>query len=266
MVVAEDKTQDKLVDLTVSGALATITLTQPKKLNALNEPLLVQLGQAVSAIEQRDDVRVVLLRGEGRAFAAGADISAMSEMDPITANRFTRFAQSVFSRIERLPQVTVALVQGYALGGGNELAMSADLRISAEGTKFGQPEVGLGILPSFGGTQRLARIVGEGRALWLILLGQPIDAVEAERIGLVSEVVPADRLEQRGHEIADRLLALAPFALQVAKRSVYTGERLTIDDGLAFEASQFALCFATADQKEGMGAFLAKRKAVFTGE
>ncbi len=266
MVVEENTVQEKLVDLTVGGAVATITLTQPKKLNALNEPLLVQLDQAVSSVEKRDDVRVVLIRGEGRAFAAGADIGAMSKMDPIAANRFTRFAQAVFTRIEKLPQVTVALVQGYALGGGNELAMSADLRVAAEGTKFGQPEVGLGILPSFGGTQRLARLVGEGRALWMILLGNPIDAVEAERIGLVSEVVPADQLEKRGHEIADRLLALAPFALQVAKRSVYTGERLTIEDGLAYEATQFALCFATQDQKEGMSAFLEKRKAAFIGK
>lgn len=263
--MTENHVEEKLVGLEVGGAVATITLTEPRKLNALNEPLLVQLDQAVSAIEARHDVRVVLIQGEGRAFAAGADIRAMSRMDPGEAVRFSHFAQGLFTRIERLPQVTVALVQGYALGGGNELAMSADLRIAAEGTKFGQPEVGLGILPSFGGTQRLARIVGEGRALGLILLGRPIDAAQAERIGLVNEVVPADQLERRGHEIADRLLQLAPFALAVAKRAVYVGERLTIEDGLAFESSQFGLCFATEDQKEGMGAFLEKRKAAFTG-
>lgn len=264
--MTENQVQEKLVDLTIGGAVATITLTEPKKLNALNEPLLVQLDHVVSELEGRDDVRVVLIQGEGRAFAAGADIGAMSKMDPTGATRFSRFAQSIFTRIERLPQVSVALVQGYALGGGNELAMSADLRIAAEGTKFGQPEVGLGILPSFGGTQRLARIVGEGRALWLILVARNIDAAEAERIGLVDEVVPADQLEKRGHEVADRLLHLAPFALKVAKNSVYTGERLTIEDGLAYESAQFGLCFATQDQKEGMSAFLEKRKAAFTGK
>lgn len=258
--------QEKLVEWSAQGAVATIALNEEKKLNALNEPLLTQLNAAVTEIAARDDLHVVLISGNGRAFAAGADIGAMAKMDAVTSERFSRFAQTVFTKIEQLPQVTVALVQGYALGGGNELAMSADIRIAAEGTKFGQPEVGLGILPSFGGTQRLARIVGEGRALSLILLGQNIDAQEAYRIGLVTEVVPADQLEQRGQEIAARLTSLAPYALKVAKRAVYAGERLTIENGLEYEAALFGLCFGTHDQTEGMAAFLEKRHAQFTGQ
>lgn len=252
------------VTLEIEGPVATITLNQPKRLNALNPVLLESLAASVRQVEENPDLRVVLIRGAGRAFAAGADIKAMSAMSPIEAMQFSRSTQELFTRIEQLPQVTIALVQGYALGGGNELAMSADLRIAAQGTRFGQPEVGLGIIPGFGGTQRLARIVGEGRALELCLLAEQVDADRAERIGLVNEVVPADRLAERGRELAARLLELSGSALSATKESVYRGERMTIDDGLAFESKLMGVCFATPDRDEGLAAFLSKRRANFS--
>lgn len=258
--------EEKLVELRIDGQVADISLHQEKKLNALSAQLLEDLDAAIEAVAANLDVRAVLVRGEGRAFAAGADISAMAKMRALEAQRYAARAQGIFTKLEHLPQVTLALVQGYALGGGNELAMACDLRLAAEGTKFGQPEVMLGILPSFGGTQRLARIVGEGRALNLILTGAQIDAAEAYRIGLVNEVVPADQLDRRGTELAEKLAKIAPHALAVAKQSVYNGEDVSLSRGLAQEAALFGLCFATADQKEGMGAFLEHRQARFTGK
>lgn len=248
----------------VDGPTAVITLNQPERLNALNPVLLESLSAGVQRIEEDPDVRVVLIRGAGRAFAAGADIKAMSAMTPVEAMRFSRDTQRLFTRIEELPQVTIALVHGYALGGGNELAMSADLRIAAEGTEFGQPEVGLGILPGFGGTQRLARIVGRGRALELCLLATRIDATRAEHIGLVNEVVPADRLAERGRELAARVLKLSSSALNATKEAVHRGERMAIDDGLALESKLLGMCFAAPDRDEGLAAFLQKRRANFS--
>lgn len=252
------------VILDVDGATATVTLNQPKRLNALNPGLLAGLDACIQQIEKTPELRVVLLGGEGRAFAAGADIKAMATMNLVEAMHFSRNAQKLFTRIEQLPQVVIALIQGYALGGGNELAMSADLRIAADGTKFGQPEVGLGILPGFGGTQRLARIVGEGRALELCLLAEQIDAERAELIGLVNEVVPPDMLAERGRQLAARVLELSGSALAQTKEAVYRGERMTIDDGLALESKLMGVCFAAPDREEGLAAFLGKRKADFS--
>jgi enoyl-CoA hydratase/carnithine racemase len=184
----------------------------------------------------------------------------------VAAEQFARLGQAVFSKLEKLPQPTIALVHGYALGGGMELAMACDIRIAAEGTKFGQPEVTLGVIPGFGGSQRLPRIVGQGNALKLLLTGGMIDAVEAHRIGLVSEVVPMEELTPRGRAMAEQLCGLAPKALAWVKQAVYEGAELDQDKGLAYEASLFALCFSTNDQKQGMEAFLAKRKPTFEGK
>ncbi len=186
--------EDRYVELHVDGQIGTITLRREKQLNALNQTVLAQLNQVLDQLEVRSEVRAVLLRGEGRAFAAGADIAEMASLAPVAAEQFARLGQAVFSKLEKLPQPTIALVHGYALGGGMELAMACDIRIAAEGTKFGQPEVTLGVIPGFGGSQRLPRIVGQGNALKLLLTGGMIDATEAHRIGLVSEVVPMRNL------------------------------------------------------------------------
>jgi len=256
----------RMVALTVALRIATIVLRREKQLNALNETLLRQLDGVLDELATRTDVRVVLIRGEGKAFAAGADIAAMQPLTAIEAERFATAGQGVLNKLEHLSQPTIALVHGFALGGGMELAMACDVRIAAAGAKFGQPEVTLGVTPGFGGSQRLPRIVGQGRAMWLLLSGQWIDAEEAYRIGLVTEVVPEDALQQRGQELGEQLAALAPHALRMVKQAVYAGAEVDQDKGLAMEASLFGLCFATTDQKAGMAAFLDKRKADFEGK
>jgi enoyl-CoA hydratase/carnithine racemase len=254
-----------LLSTSTDGAVANLTLNRPRQLNALNEELLKQLEAHLDALAARPEVRVVLLRGEGKAFAAGADIAAMQSLSPAAAEAFARLGQRVFGKLEQLPQPTIALVHGYALGGGMELAMACDVRIAASGTKFGQPEVTLGIIPGFGGSQRLPRIVGQGRAMWWLLSGEWLDAEEALRIGLVTEVVESDELLAAGERAAARLASLAPQALSWVKRAVYDGAEVPLEQGLALEAALFGLCFGTADQKEGMTAFLEKRKAEFQG-
>ncbi len=258
--------EEKLVELNVDGAFATITLNRPKQLNALNQAVIEQLNAVLDDILQEKRVRVVLLRGEGRAFAAGADIAEMAGLDSVIALEFARRGQAVLNKLERLPVPTIALIQGFALGGGMELAMACDLRIAAEGTRFGQPEVTLGVIPGFGGSQRLPRIVGQGNALKLLLGGGMIDAAEAYRIGLVNEVVPTDDLLEAGRRLAEQLAALAPLALAWVKQAVYDGAETDLERGLALEASLFANAFATEDQKRGMRAFLEKTKTTFEGK
>jgi enoyl-CoA hydratase/carnithine racemase len=256
--------EERLVKLIIDNQVATLTLNRPKQLNALNQAVLHELDERLDEIAQ-SDARVVLLQGEGRAFAAGADISQMQSFTPQEGEAFALYGQRVFSKFERLPQPTVALVHGFALGGGMELAMACDIRIAAAGTKFGQPEVTLGVIPGFGGSQRLPRIVGQGRALSLLLTGELIDADEAYRIGLVTKVVPQEELQAAGSAVVEQLLRMGPIALQYVKRAVYEGAELDLDKGLSYEASLFGLCFATSDQTEGMKAFLEKRKPTFEG-
>jgi enoyl-CoA hydratase len=253
------------VDWAVDGPVAVVSMRRPQQLNALNETVLKLLGEAFAELGERHDVRAVILRGEGRAFAAGADISAMAQLPGNEGRRFSEAGQRVFRQIERLDKPTIALVQGFALGGGMELAMACDIRLAAEGAKFGQPEVTLGIIPGFGGTQRLPRLIGQGRALWLLLSGQLIDAAEAYRIGLVTEVLPPEALDQRGRDVAEQLAALAPLALGMVKQAVRDGAELDMDKGLMIESALFGLCFATEDRKAGMEAFLEKRKAQYSG-
>lgn len=257
--------EENWVRFAVEDHVAILTFQRPSVLNALNQAVMAEFSQWLDEIAANAEIRVLLITGEGRAFVAGADISQMRDLDRDTATQVARQGQAVFSKLERMPQPTIALIHGFALGGGMELAMACDLRIAAEGTQFGQPEVCLGIVPGFGGTQRLSRIVGRGRALELLLIGHRIDAQEAYRIGLVNRVVPADELLAAGRETAQQLMAVGPIAQALIKRAVYEGTDLPLDAGLEREAELFGDSFATEDRREGMAAFLERRKPQFRG-
>lgn len=257
---------ERMMTLDVESGVATVTLRRPKQLNALNRAVLTELGKVLDDVAGNSEVRALILCGEGKAFAAGADIKEMQVLSPTEAEAFAKLGQSVFGKLESLSIPTIALVHGYALGGGMELTMACDIRIAAEGTRFGQPEVTLGVIPGFGGSQRLPRIVGQGRALHLLLTGDMIDAVEALRIGLVTQVVAAEALHEVGITMAQKLANLPPLALARVKGAVYNGAEVDLPTGLAMEASVFGLSFATEDQSEGMSAFVEKRKASFQGK
>ena len=248
------------------GAVRTITVNRPDKLNALNRETLGELTLAFRQAQQDDAVRVVVLAGAGeKAFVAGADIAEMTGLSPSKAQAFSRAGQDLMLTIERLGKPVVAKIQGYTLGGGMELAMACHLRIASEKAKFGQPEIGLGLIPGFGGTQRLTRLAGRGVALELCLLGQQIDAARAERLGIVTRVVAADALDETVDAMADQLAAAAPLALKGILEAVIEGGECAIDQGLAFETQGFALAFATEDMREGTAAFLERRKPTFKG-
>jgi enoyl-CoA hydratase len=251
--------------LEVADRIATITVSRPDKLNALNDATIGELGRAIDEARGRDDVGAVLLTGAGRAFAAGADIAELVGQTPASAQARALMGQAVFRRFETSPKPTLAAVNGFALGGGCELAMACHFRIAADGAKFGQPEVKLGITPGYGGTQRLPRLVGRGRALQLLLTGEIVDAPEALRIGLVNAVVPTAELLAVARKLLQTILAQAPTAVALCLDAVDRGLDMSLDDALALEASYFGLCAATADMHEGMSAFLEKRAARFTG-
>ena len=256
----------ELLDVERDDAVAIVTLERPNALNALNRQLLAELSAAVAQLGAADDVRVVVVTGSGeRAFAAGADIAELASLDAEAARRFAEAGQALFRAIETLGKPSIAAVQGFALGGGCELAMACTLRIAAETAQFGQPEIDLGTLPGFGGTQRLVRLVGRGRALGLLLTGQRIPAAEAERIGMVNRVVPAADLRREAVALAHTLAGKPPVAIRYILKAVTEGADLTLESAQALEASLFGLAAATADMKEGTAAFLAKRKATFTG-
>lgn len=248
----------------VQEGIARLTITRPKALNALNSEVLTELEQVLKEVTDKAEIRVLLITGEGeKAFVAGADIAEMLEKSPLEARRFAQHGQNVFARLEELPIPVLAAINGFALGGGCELAMACDIRIAAEHAKFGQPETGLGITPGFAGTQRLARLVGAGRALELILSGATIDAAEAWRIGLVNKVAPKNQLLEAAMDLARKLAARSPVALELSKKAVYKGSETDFNTAQAYETEVFALCFAAPDQKEGMRAFLEKRQAKF---
>ena len=247
--------------------IALVTLNRPMALNALNQVLLEELGKVADMVAQDSSVKVIILTGSGdKAFAAGADITQMQPMSAIEGRNFGKLGQSVFSKIENLPQPVIAAINGFTLGGGNELAMACDIRIASEKAKFGQPEVTLGITPGFAGTQRLSRLVGKGRAKELLYTGDMIDAQEAYRIGLVNKVVSAEELMPVAKAMAQKIMSRGSVAVQLCKAAVNEGLDTDLDTGSAYEAEVFGLCFATADQKEGMSAFVEKRKANFTGK
>lgn len=247
------------------GRIGVVRINHPEALNALDTLVLRELGQAFDAFAADAGIDVVVLTGEGRAFVAGADIAEMSAMTAAEGKAFGRLGADVFRKIELLPQPVIAAVNGFALGGGCELAMACDIRIASAKAKFGQPEVGLGITPGFSGTQRLPRLVGLSKAKELIYTAAVIPADEALRIGLVNKVVAPEALMDEALALAATIASKARLAVRYAKEAINRGIETDIETGIAVEASLFGLCFATADQKEGMAAFLQKRKPDFTG-
>ncbi|HWG18255.1 MAG TPA: enoyl-CoA hydratase-related protein [Acidobacteriaceae bacterium] len=249
-----------------TDAIATVTLNRPRVHNALNAAMLRELDESIAALGDDTSVRVILLRGAGeKAFAAGADIGELAAVDAANAAQFAGRAQRIFRRIETLPKPVIAAVNGYALGGGCELAMACSIRIAAETARLGQPEVRLGILPGYGGSQRLPRLIGRGAALKMMLTGQPIDAHEALRIGLVDEVVPSEHLDLRVMELARTIAAQPPLAVAAILEAVNRGADLPLEEAIALEGSLFARLCATDDMREGTRAFLEKRGPHFTG-
>ncbi|MBP2636691.1 MAG: Crotonyl-CoA hydratase [Firmicutes bacterium] len=247
--------------------IARITLNRPKALNALNSELLSELNSLIDVIAADESVKVVILTGSGeKAFVAGADISEMQSKSAIEGRSFAKFGQQVFNKLENLPQPVIAAINGFALGGGCELAMACDIRIASVKAKFGQPEVGLGIIPGFGGTQRLPRLIGKGRAKELLFTADIINAQEAYRLGLVNNVTAPEELLSVAQAMAENIMAKAEYAVKLCKAAVNEGLDMDLDSGIAYEAEAFGICFATADQKEGMTAFVEKRKPAFTGK
>ena len=244
----------------VKENVAVITIDRPEALNALNLDVLAELEQAAARAEKDDDVYVVVITGAGRAFVAGADIGQMKDLSAAAARAFGEYGNRVFTRIENLTKPVIAAVNGFALGGGCELAMACDIRIAGSKAKFGQPEVGLGITPGFGGTQRMPRLVGSSKAKELILTAQNIGAEEAQRIGLVSLVVPDEELMDAAMDMAGKIAKNAQIAVRQSKAAINRGTACDIETGTAFEAQAFALCFSTEDQKNAMTAFLNKEK------
>ena len=253
------------ITFSVADRIATVTINRPDKLNALNERVIVELGDAIDAAGEDPAIGAVLLTGAGRAFVAGADISELETQSAMSAKLLAQRGQDVFRRFETSSKPTVAAVNGFALGGGCELAMSCHIRLASEFAKFGQPEVKLGLVPGYGGTQRLPRLIGKGRALQLLLTGEMIDAQEAFRIGLVNQVVPAGELVTAATNLLQTILANGPLAVAHCIEAVNTGYDLPLLDALTLEATAFGLLAATGDTREGTRAFLEKRPANFRG-
>ncbi len=241
-----------------------ITIDRPKVLNALNAQTVAEIGEAFAMAREDDSIRCVILTGAGeKAFVAGADINELAQMTPITGKAVAEKGQRVFRAIEKFPKPVIAAVNGFALGGGCELALACHIRIASEKAQMGLPEVTLGIIPGYGGTQRMARLLGKGKALELILTGDRIGAEEAERIGLVNKVVPADQLMTAAEEMARTIAKRGPLAVSAAIEAVMSGSEMPFEEGQVLEATLFGLLASTEDMREGMAAFLEKRTANF---
>jgi enoyl-CoA hydratase len=246
--------------------IAFLTIARPKVLNALNASTMQELTQAFHAVQEDDDVRAAILTGEGdKAFVAGADITELALLDATAAAELAARGQALFSLIEDLGKPVIAAVNGFALGAGCELALACSIRLAADTARFGQPEIKLGLIPGYGGTQRLPRLIGKGRALEILLTGEMIDAAEALRIGLVNQVVPAGQLLPHAEALAAKIIANAPLAIRYGLQAVHRGMEMPLAEALAHEAALFALCCATEDKTEGTRAFLEKRAPQFKG-
>jgi enoyl-CoA hydratase len=247
------------------GRVAILTINRPDKLNALNEQVRTDMLEILGQIQTDDSVGVVVITGAGeKSFIAGADIGEFAGRTPFDQRHAMR-SPRIFDVMASFPKPVIAMINGFCLGGGCELAMSCDIRIASEKARFGQPEINLGLIPGGGGTQRLTRLVGVGHAMRLILTGDMIGAAEAKEIGLVEQVVPAEELRAKTLELANKIASKSPLTVKVAKEALRASERLPIDDGITYERDLFCLCFSSADKEEGVKAFLEKRPAQWTG-
>jgi len=248
------------VEVTKQGNIGIITMNRPEALNALSSEVFADLTKALDQVEHDDDVYVVVITGAGRAFVAGADIGEMANMNVEEGLAFSELGNGLLMRVDMFPKPTIAAVNGFALGGGCELSLACDIRIASEKAKFGQPEVGLGIIPGFGGTQRMARIIGTGPAMELIFTADTIDAKQAEKIGMVNHVVPAEELMNTAIAMAEKIASKAQVAIRTSKMALRRGIDCDINTAVTYEALAFATCFGTEDQKDAMKAFVEKRK------
>lgn len=247
------------------NGVTVLTINRPDKLNALNKEVHREGVAALDELKRDADVRVLVITGSGeKSFVAGADIKEFEGQTPVT-QRNTFYRKTLFNTIDSFPKPTIAMVNGFCLGGGNELALACDLRVCSETARFSQPEINLGIMPGGGGTQRLTRLIGEGRSMEMILTGDMIDAETAHKFGLVNHVWPAADLESKTMELAGKIAEKAPIALQLCKEAVKFASRSNLDEGLRREVDLFAICFSTEDKQEGVSAFLEKRKPAFKG-
>jgi len=254
------------ITLEIRGPVALLAVNRPDKLNALNSKVHAEGVRALDELKRNDSVRVLVITGAGeKSFVAGADISEFQEQTPIT-QRDQFHERTLFNSIDTFPKPVIAMVNGFCLGGGNELALACDIRICSENARFSQPEINLGLIPGGGGTQRLTRLIGEGRSMEIMLTGDMIDAKTAYDFGLVNHVYPAAELETKTMELANKIAEKAPIALQLAKEAVKFASRSNLDEGLRREVDLFAICFSTEDKQEGVSAFLEKRKPVFKGK
>jgi len=248
------------------NSVAVLTINRPDKLNALNGQVHKEGVTALDELRRDDTVRVLVFTGAGeKSFVAGADISEFQDETPITQRNVFQ-AKTLFNSIDTFPKPVIAMINGFCLGGGNELALACDLRVCSENAKFSQPEINLGLIPGGGGTQRLTRLIGEGRAMQIMLTGDMIDAQTAFNFGLVNHVYALAELEEKTMELANKIAEKAPIALQLAKEAVKFASKSNLDEGLRREVDLFALCFSTEDKQEGVSAFLEKRKPVFKGK
>lgn len=248
------------------GAVAVLTINRPDKLNALNSKVHEEGVSALDKLRTDDEVRVLIITGAGeKSFIAGADISEFAGKTPVT-QRGMFLEKTLFNSLDVFPKPVIAMVNGFCLGGGCELALACDLRTASEKARFGQPEINLGIIPGGGGTQRLTRLIGEGKSMELILTGEMIDAPTALKFGLVNQVFAPDELEEKTMELANKIAEKSPIALQMAKEAVKLASRSNLDEGLRREVDLFAICFSTEDKEEGVAAFLEKRQPVFKGK
>lgn len=248
------------VEVTKQGHIGIVTMNRPEALNALSKAVFADLDHALDQVEHDDDIYVVVITGAGRAFIAGADIGEMANMNVADGLAFSELGNRLLMRVDMMEKPTIAAVNGFALGGGCEMALACDIRIASEKAKFGQPEVGLGIIPGFGGTQRMARIIGTAAAMELIYTADVITAERAKEIGMVNYVVPADALMDKAMEVANKIAANAQLAIRASKLAIRRGIDCDISTAVTYEALAFATCFGTEDQKDAMKAFVEKRK------